>query len=240
MKPVRQIAVLLPAAVLILASGCATKDWVRDALQRKSVELGQQVEGVDQRVDTVGQRVDTVDQKVVVVDGRVTQEAGRIDKVGTRVDKVEGTVTEVGETAKGAKELSANAMTKADDVDKRLTRLWTNRHNARLVDTVQVFFGFDRAELDDRAQTALANMAKDLQGNPNLIVELTGHTDSRGPREYNYQLSQRRVDSVRRFLIEKGVQMSRIQSVGLGPLTEPGAPDPEKRRVTAKMMLEQD
>src|SRR6185369_15344227 len=105
MKPVRQIAVLLPAAVLILASGCATKDWVRDALQRKSVELGQQVEGVDQRVDTVGQRVDTVDQKVVVVDGCVTQEVGRIDKVGTRVDKVEGMVIEVGETAKGVKKL---------------------------------------------------------------------------------------------------------------------------------------
>jgi len=239
MKPVRRIAVLLPA-VLILVSGCATKDWVRDALQRKGIEIGQKVEGVDQRVDTVGQRVDTVDQKVVTVDGRVTQEAGRIDQVGTRVDKVEGSVVEVGETAKGAKEVSSSALAKADDVDKRLTRLWTNRHNARLVDTVQVFFGFDRAELDDRAQTALASMAKDLEGNPNLVVELTGHTDARGPREYNYQLSQRRVESVRRFLVEKGVQMSRIQSVGLGPVAEPGAPDPEKRRVTAKMMLEQD
>jgi outer membrane protein OmpA-like peptidoglycan-associated protein len=239
MKPVRRIGILLPAA-LILLSGCATKDWVRESLQRKSIEIGQKVEVVDQRVDTVGQRVDTVDQKVGTVDGRVSQEAGRIDKVGTRVDKVEGTVTEVGETAKGAKEIGNSAMAKADDVDKRLTRLWTNRFNARLVDTVQVFFGFDRAELDDRAQTALANMAKDLQGNPNMIVELAGYTDARGPREYNYQLSQRRVESVRRFLIEKGVQMSRIQSVGLGPIAEPGAPDPEKRRVTAKMMLEQD
>jgi outer membrane protein OmpA-like peptidoglycan-associated protein len=239
MKPVRQIGVLLPA-VLILVSGCATKDWVREAMQRKSIEIGTQVEGVDQRVDTVGKQVETVDQKVVTVDGRVTQAAGRIDQVGTRVDKVEGSVTEANETAKGAKDLGNSALAKADDVDKRLTRLWTNRHNARLVDTVQVFFGFDRAELDDRAQTALANMAKDLQGNPNLIVELTGHTDARGPREYNYQLSQRRVESVRRFLVEKGVQMSRIQSVGLGPVAEPGAPDPEKRRVTAKMMIEQD
>ncbi len=239
MEPVRRIGVLLPA-VLILVSGCATKDWVRDALQRRSIEMGQQVEVVDQRVDGVGQRVETVDQKVTTVDGRVSQEAGRIDKVGTRVDKVEGSVAEAGETAKGAREVSNTAIAKADDVDKRLTRLWTNRHNARLVDTVQVFFGFDKSELDDRAQTALANIAKDLQGNPNLIVELTGHTDARGPREYNYQLSQRRVESVRRFLIEKGVQMSRIQAAGLGPVAEAGAPDPEKRRVTAKLMLEQD
>jgi len=45
---------------------------------------------------------------------------------------------------------------------------------------------------------------------------------------------------VRRFLVEKGVPLSRIQSVGLGPIADSGAPDPEKRRVTAKLMLEQD
>jgi outer membrane protein OmpA-like peptidoglycan-associated protein len=232
MTPLHRVGILLPA-VLILAAGCATKDWVRESLRRNEVATGQQVETVDKRVETVGQQVQTVD-------GKVAQESQRIDKVGSQVSTLEGSITEVSEAARNAKEAGATAMAKADDVDHRVTRLWTNRHNPRLVDTVQVFFGFDRADLDDRAQTALTNLAKDLQANQNLIVELTGHTDPRGARDYNYQLSQRRVESVRRYLVEKGIQLSRIQSVGLGPVTDSGAPDPEKRRVTAKLMLEQD
>ena len=225
MKPICRIGVLLPA-VLILASGCATKGWVRETLDKKEAEI-------DQRVAAVGQRVDTVD-------GRVTQESERIQGVGSRVATVETSVTEVSEAARGAKEASNAALAKSDDVDRRVTRLWTSRHSPRLVDSVELFFGFDRAELDDKAQTALGNLAKDLQTNPNLIVELTGFTDTRGPREYNYQLSQRRVESVRRFLVERGVQLSRILSVGLGPITGSSAPEPQKRRVTAKLMLEQD
>ena len=225
MKPICRIAVLLPA-VLIVASGCATKGWVRETLDKKEAEI-------DQRVAAVGQRVDTVD-------GRVTQESERIQGVGSRVATVETSVTEVSEAARGAKEASNAALAKSDDVDRRVTRLWTSRHSPRLVDSAEFFFGFDRADLDDKAQTALGNLAKDLQSNPNLIVELTGYTDTRGSREYNYQLSQRRVESVRRFLVERGVQLSRILSVGLGPITGSSAPEPQKRRVTAKLMLEQD
>jgi len=232
MKPIYRIGVLLPA-VLILASGCATKGWVRETLDKKEAEIDQRVAVVGQRVDTVGQRVDTVD-------GRVTQESERIQGVGSRVNTLETSVTEVSEAARGAKEASNAALAKSDDVDRRVTRLWTSRHSPRQVDSVELFFGFDRADLDDKAQTALANLAKDLQSNPNLIVELTGFTDTRGSREYNYQLSQRRVESVRRFLVERGVQLSRILSVGLGPLADSSAPEPQKRRVTAKLMLEQD
>jgi outer membrane protein OmpA-like peptidoglycan-associated protein len=211
MKSFRPIAILLPAA-LILVSGCATKGWVRETLDKKEAEINQ--------------RVDTVD--------------GKVTGVGTRVNTLETSITETSEAARGAKEASNAAQAKAEDVDHRVTRLWTNRHSPRLVDTVQVLFGFDRADLDDRAQTALVNLSKDLQSNPNLVVELTGHTDTRGPREYNYQLSQRRVEAVRRFLVERGVQLSRILSVGLGPIVDSSSPEPQKRRVTAKLMLEQD
>jgi OmpA-OmpF porin, OOP family len=211
MKSFRPIAILLPAA-LILVSGCATKGWVRETLDKKEAEINQ--------------RVDTVD--------------GKVTGVGTRVNTLETSITETSEAARGAKEASNAAQAKAEDVDHRVTRLWTNRHSPRLVDTVQVLFGFDRADLDDRAQTALVNLSKDLQSNPNLVVELTGHTDTRGPREYNYQLSQRRVEAVRRFLVERGVELSRILSVGLGPIVDSSSPEPQKRRVTAKLMLEQD
>jgi outer membrane protein OmpA-like peptidoglycan-associated protein len=232
MRSIPRTAVLLPA-VLIVMSACATRGWVRETLDKRDAQIGQRVEAVDQQVNAVGQRVDGVD-------GRVTKESQRIDVVDSRVTTVGTTVTEVSEAARGAKDASNAAMAKAEGVDSRVTRLWTNRYNPKLVDTVQILFGFDKADLDDRAQTSLVNLAKDLQSNQNLLVELTGFTDLRGAREYNYQLSQRRVDAVRRFLVERGVQLSRIQAVALGPITDSSGPESEKRRVTAKLMLAED
>jgi outer membrane protein OmpA-like peptidoglycan-associated protein len=232
MKSIPRIAVLLPA-VLIVVSACATRGWVRETMDKRDAQIGQ-------RVDTVDQQVSTVGQQVSAVQGRVTQESQRLDGVDARVSTLGTAVTETSEAARGAKEASIAAAAKADGVDQRVTRLWTNRYSPKLVDTVQVLFGFDRADLDDRAQTSLVNLAKDLQSNQNLTVELVGYTDMRGPREYNYQLSQRRVEAVRRFLVERGVQLSRIQSVGLGPITDKTGPESEKRRVTAKLMLAED
>ena len=232
MKAMARTAVLLPA-VLLVFSACATKSWVRENLSKKETEI-------NQRVDTVDQRVDTVDQRVGTVEGQVTKESQRVDEVGSRVTTLGTTITETSEAARSAKEASLAAMAKADSVDSRVTRLWTSRYNPKPVETVNVLFGFDRADLDDRAQTSLSNLAKDLQSNQNLIVELTGYTDARGSREYNYQLSQRRVEAVRRYLVERGVQMSRIQGLGLGPLKDATGSELERRRVTAKLMLEQD
>jgi len=239
MRGIARTAILLPA-VLVIFSACATKSWVRENMTKKEIEMGQRVESVDQRVDAVDQKVVAVDQKVVTVDEKVAKESQRVDEVGSRVNTMGVTITETSEAARSAKEASLAAMAKADSVDSRVTRLWTNRYNPKPVDTVNVLFGFDRAELDDRAQTALSNLAKDLQSNQNLVVELTGFTDGRGSREYNYQLSQRRVEAVRRYLVERGVQMARIMGLGLGPVSDKGGSAVESRRVTAKLMLEQD
>ena len=49
-------------------------------------------------------------------------------------------------------------------------------------------------------------------------MELEGFTDNIGANTYNIGLSQRRAESVRRFLVEKGIGMPRIQSIGLGDI----------------------
>jgi outer membrane protein OmpA-like peptidoglycan-associated protein len=232
MRSIPRIALLLPA-VLILVPACATKSWVRETLDKRDAQIGRQVETVDLQVSSVGERVGAVED-------RVAKDSRLIEGVDARLDTLGSTATEASETARAAREVSSAATTKAEAVDQRVTRLWANRYNPKLVDTVQILFGFDRADLDDRAQTSLVNLARDLQANQNLTVELLGYTDTRGPREYNYQLSQRRVDAARRFLAERGVQLARIRSVGLGPVADSSAPDSEKRRVTAKLLLEQD
>jgi peptidoglycan-associated lipoprotein len=51
---------------------------------------------------------------------------------------------------------------------------------------------------------------------PDLIIELSSHTDNRGNDEFNKGLSQRRAESARQWLLQKGIQQSRIKAVGNG------------------------
>jgi outer membrane protein OmpA-like peptidoglycan-associated protein len=231
------MGVLLSATLLIVATGCATKGWVREEMSKQEAQVGQRIGQVDERIGSETQRVDT---RVDTVEGRVSQEAQKTDGMGVRVGTLESSVTSTSEAARGARERADAAMAKAEGVDGRLTKLWNNRYNTKVVETVNVQFGFDRSELDDGAQTTLVGLVKEMQANPGLTVELVGYTDMKGARDYNYTLSQRRVDSVRRFLVEKGVQMGRIQAVGLGAISDPGTPEAQKRRVAAKLMIDQN
>jgi outer membrane protein OmpA-like peptidoglycan-associated protein len=213
------------APVLLLATGCATKNWVREMVGQREAEI-------NQRVGTVGDRVGSVE-------GRLGEEAQRISRVEGQIGTVESRVTEVGEQAKQAHTRADAAFTKADETDQRLTRLWTNRHKRQVVETVHVQFAFDKAELTDGAQTALLSIIKELRANPALSVDLEGYTDPSGPKDYNVQLSQRRVEAVRRYFVEQGAELPRIHSVGLGPLNGGKSAEEmaKQRRVTVKLMI---
>ena len=50
----------------------------------------------------------------------------------------------------------------------------------------------------------------------NVYVEIQGHTDQRGSRRYNLQLSQKRAESVKRYLVNKGVGEKRLKATGYG------------------------
>ena len=205
MVHVTRITVLLPV-MLVAVSGCAaTKDWVRDLMGKKEVEIGQ-----------------------------------RMDGLGGEIKTTQANLGETTQVARGAGERADAAMTRAGSVDGRLTRLWSNRYNQKAVDTVEVYFGFDKADLSDGAQTALLGVVKELQASSTLIVRLGGFTDPTGTRDYNYGLAQRRVEAVRRFLVDKGVELSRVQAIGMGPLEDRNIPEEKKRRVTVTLMTDLD
>lgn len=204
-------------AILLMASGCATKDWVKNLVGQKEAEI-------DQRVGT-----------------RVGAVESRVDEHGQRVTTVEGRVSEVGESATQARTRADAAYSRADEVNDRLSRLWNGRHKRQIVETIHVQFGFDKWDLTDGAQTALAQVVKDLRQNPNLTVDLEGYTDPVGAPAYNIGLSQRRVESVRRYLVEQGAEMPRVHSIGLGQLTSKARDEYAKlRRVTVRLMVNQD
>ena len=83
-----------------------------------------------------------------------------------------------------------------------------------------ILFGFDSAELQSAAQENLRNLAASLERHDGTQVLLIGHTDSVGSESYNQQLSERRAQSARSYLIAQGLSPLRIEAVGRG-LTEP-------------------
>ena len=80
----------------------------------------------------------------------------------------------------------------------------------------RVFFLEDQSTLTPEAQETLRRQAAWLQKWPAVTVQVEGHADERGTREYNIALSARRATATREFLIAQGVKGSRISSIAYG------------------------
>ena len=221
---IRSLAILV-ASLSLVTVGCATKKFVREEIGKSEAKVGADVGRVEGSLTEEKARTtalsDQLGQTKIAVqeaDTRAGEAAGLARTAQGRAD--EG-VTKAGQAQTRADEAHAaagQAMAKADETSARLTRLWASRNKRVPGDTVAILFRFDKWELDDRGQTALLDVAKQLQENPNLVVELEGYTDSVGAMPYNVQLSQKRSEAVRRFLVEKGIEMHRINSIGLGDI----------------------
>lgn len=79
-----------------------------------------------------------------------------------------------------------------------------------------VNFELDSARLTPNARTILEQAVATLRQSPGFRVEIQGHTDTQGSAAYNLRLSQRRAESVRAFLIERGVDAGRLSAKGFG------------------------
>ncbi|RLC50885.1 MAG: OmpA family protein, partial [Candidatus Cloacimonadota bacterium] len=79
-----------------------------------------------------------------------------------------------------------------------------------------VNFEFNSAELTAGAKEVLMKVVRTLKDYPEMTLLIKGHTDNIGSDAYNLKLSQRRADSVRQFLIDNGIDPSRLESVGYG------------------------
>ena len=93
-----------------------------------------------------------------------------------------------------------------------------------------IFYDFDKATLRPESATALDELVKLLNENPNVTIELSAHTDYKGSDQYNERLSQRRAESVVGYLIEHGIAADRLTPKGYGE----GKPKTIKRKVAER------
>ena len=79
-----------------------------------------------------------------------------------------------------------------------------------------VFFDYESFELTKDSRSELNKLFNLLSNNPSIKVEIQGHTDSKGLKSFNKKLSQKRAESVRNYLVKKGINKNRVTAVGYG------------------------
>jgi outer membrane protein OmpA-like peptidoglycan-associated protein len=77
-------------------------------------------------------------------------------------------------------------------------------------------FDFDQSTLTDKARTQLDKDIQVLKDNPSMTVRMAGYTSAKGTDEFNQKLSEDRANSVRDYLVQKGIKAERITVIGYG------------------------
>ncbi|MDR3772129.1 MAG: OmpA family protein [Terracidiphilus sp.] len=190
----------LAASLTVLgASGCATKNYVRtqtaplvehtDQLEAKTATNNQQIRGVDDRAQA-----------------GIKQAQGSADAANQNAQSAS-------KSASDAQTAALDVVHRADSLDGVVQGLDTYKSLAN----VSVTFGFDKAILTKDDKDQLDSFAAQLGAQKSYILEVTGGTDSTGPVQYNYDLSQRRADAVVQYLASKyGIAAHRFYLIGIG------------------------
>ncbi len=79
-----------------------------------------------------------------------------------------------------------------------------------------VYFDFDKSIINDEAAKALDKLVQIMNENPEMVVMVRSHTDSRGKQDYNLKLSEQRAEATVQYVVSKGISQERIYGKGYG------------------------
>ncbi|HFA50606.1 MAG TPA: flagellar motor protein MotB [Bacteroidetes bacterium] len=98
------------------------------------------------------------------------------------------------------------------EVELVLDRIFVNKE----IVLEDIYYDFDKWDIRDDAKPSLIKLARNLELNPNIRIELSSHTDCRGKNAYNLELSQKRAQAAVDFLVGLGISADRLQAKGFG------------------------
>ena len=180
-------------------TGCATKNYVHTQTQ----PMVEHTDQLDAKTAANNQQIHDVNDRA---QAGITQAQGAADTANQNAQGAS--------KAAGDAEMAANdAVHRADSLDSVIKGLDTYKP----VSNVQVTFGFDKAVLTKDDKDQLDTFAAQVGTAKIFILEVTGGTDSTGPAQYNYDLSQRRADAVVQYLVTKyNIPARRFYLIGIG------------------------
>src|SRR5438034_1737347 len=215
----RASLVIALAASMVATVGCASKNYVR-----------QQTTPIINKTNELDDLTAQNSKAIKDVDARA--QAGITD-VNTRAAAAD-------QKAQSAGQQAAQAQTSADNAVRRvdvLTDAVSNLDNYKIVTEAAVHFGFDKDFLTKQAKEDLDKLAETVPNTKGYIITVEGGTDSVGPADYNYGLSERRASSVIQYLGSKyNIPAHKIYVIGLGkdkPIEENKTRDRKSTRLNS-------
>ena len=195
----RASLVIALAASMVATVGCASKNYVK-----------QQTTPIINKTNELDDLTAQNTKAIKDVDARA--QAG-IQDVNTRAAAADQKAQAAGQQAGQAQTLADNAVHRVDV----LTDAVSNLDNYKIVSETAVHFGFDKDFLTKDAKEELDKLADNVQNTKGYIITVEGGTDSTGPADYNYELSERRANSVIQYLGSKyNIPAHKIYLIGLG------------------------
>jgi outer membrane protein OmpA-like peptidoglycan-associated protein len=198
---VNRSGVFTVAAVLAIAgvTGCATKNYVHN----ETAPLVDHANQLDEKTAANNRQIHDVDDR---------SQAG-IRQAQSMADSADSNAKNATKVAGDAENAAGFAVHRADSLESVVKGL----DNYKPVANVSVTFGFDKAVLTKNDREQLDDFAAQLNSAKGFLLEVTGGTDSTGPVQYNYDLSQRRADAVVQYLASKyGIPAHRFYLIGIG------------------------
>jgi len=190
---------MLLALSMTAAVGCSSKNYVR----QQTTPLINKTNELDDMTAKNSREIKDVDQRA---------QAG--------IQQVQAKAAEVDQKAQAAGQQAGQAQTTADNAVHRVDTLQNtvaNLDNYRVVTETAVHFGFNKDNLTKDAKDALDKLATDVPNTKGYIITVEGGTDSVGPSDYNYGLSERRADAVIQYLASQHqIPAYKIYQIGLG------------------------
>ena len=182
----------------MFSAGCSTKNYVR-----------QQTQPIIDKTNQLDELTAKNNRDIRDVDSRAQQ---GIQGVNSKAGEADQKAVAAGQRADQAGQLAQQANTRIDT----LTNQVANLDNYRPVLETSVHFAFNKANLTDKAKTALDQLVAEIPNTKGYLVVVEGDTDAIGSATYNYKLSERRADAVVQYLATKNVPAHKIYIIGLG------------------------